>query len=171
MSQLKPAVESHTRNAEPAGVVERDQATLEAKQRFNDGIAQQYLRRNALRRYFHKELLKQVGFLVPPGASVLEVGCGVGTLLGDLRPARGLGIDFSPEMIRIARENHPELDFRVVDAHTLDIDETFDFVILSNLVGELIDIQQVLSRLPHVCHHRTRIIITHYKQAFSLTIR
>lgn len=170
MTQLK-SVEPLSTNAEPSGVIQRDQPTLEAKRRFNDGIAHEYLRRNALRRYFHDELLKQVRFLVPPGASVLEVGCGVGTLLGDLQPARGLGIDLSPEMVRLARENHPGLDFRVADAHTLDIDETFDFVILSNLVGELIDIQQVLSRLPQVCHPRTRIIISHYNYLWAPLVR
>lgn len=170
MSHLKP-VESRAPSAEPTGVIERDQPVLEAKRSFNDGIVHEYLRRNALRRYFHDELLKQVRFLVPPGASVLEVGCGVGTLLGDLQPALGLGIDFSPEMIRTARQNHPELGFRVADAHSLDIDETFDFVILSNLVGELIDIQQVLSQLPQVCHKRTRIIITHYNYLWAPLVR
>jgi SAM-dependent methyltransferase len=170
MSHLKP-VETSTPNAEPVAVIERDQPALEAKRRFNDGIAQDYLNRNALRRYFHDELLKQLRFLVPPGASVLEVGCGVGTLLGDLEPTRGLGIDFSPEMIRTARQEHPELEFRVADAHTLEIHETFDFVILSNLVGELIDIQQVLSRLPQVCHDRTRIILTHYNYLWAPLVR
>ena len=147
MNHLKP-VESPARKSEPTGVIERDEPAAEAKRRFNDSIAGEYLHRNALRRYFHAELLKQMRFLVPPGASVLEVGCGVGTLLGDLQPARGLGIDFSPEMIRLAQENKPGLDFRVADAHALDIDEKFDFIILSNLVGDLTDIQQVLAGLP-----------------------
>ena len=170
MNHLKP-VESPARNVVPTGVIERDEPAAEAKRRFNDGIAQEYLHRNVLRRYFHAELLRQMRFLVPPGASVLEVGCGVGTLLADLQPARGLGIDFSSEMIRLAQENNPQLEFRVADAHALDVDEKFDFIILSNLVGDLTDIQQALARLPQACHDRTRIIITHYNYLWAPLVR
>jgi hypothetical protein len=38
-------------------------------------------------------------FLVPSGASLPEYSCGGGDLLASLKPARGLGVDFSPDMI------------------------------------------------------------------------
>ena len=50
-------------------------------------------------------------FFIPPGARVLEIGCGLGNLLAAVKPARGVGIDFSPALLAAAREQHPDLAF------------------------------------------------------------
>jgi SAM-dependent methyltransferase len=55
------------------------------------------------------------------GTSVGDVGCGTGRLEPYLA-ARGLsprGIDLSPEMIRVARRDHPGFDFDVADLREL----------------------------------------------------
>ena len=62
-------------------------------------------------RHYQQLLHKQYAFWVPPGLRVLEVGCGLGDLLAAVKPARGVGVDFSPAMIALARERHPELEF------------------------------------------------------------
>ena len=67
-------------------------------------------------RYYQQLLRKQYAFWVPPGLRVLEVGCGLGDLLAAVKPARGVGVDFSPAMIALARQRHPELEFQVADA-------------------------------------------------------
>ena len=67
-------------------------------------------------RYYQQLLRKQYAFWVPPGLRVLEVGCSLGDLLAAVKPARGVGVDFSPEMIALARKRHPELEFKVGDA-------------------------------------------------------
>ena len=48
--------------------------------------------------YYHKRLTEIYQFLVPPGQRVIEIGCGRGDLLAALRPAVGVGVDFSNEM-------------------------------------------------------------------------
>jgi ubiquinone/menaquinone biosynthesis C-methylase UbiE len=55
------------------------------------------------------------------GTNVVDVGCGTGRLEPYLA-ARGLspgGIDLSPEMIRVARRDHPGFDFDVADLRAL----------------------------------------------------
>jgi SAM-dependent methyltransferase len=55
------------------------------------------------------------------GANVVDVGCGTGRLEPYLA-ARGLspsGIDLSPQMIRVARRDHPGFDFDVADLREL----------------------------------------------------
>ena len=55
------------------------------------------------------------------GASVVDAGCGTGRLEPYLA-ARGLspaGIDLSPEMIRVARRDHPGFGFDVADLREL----------------------------------------------------
>ena len=55
------------------------------------------------------------------GANVVDAGCGTGRLEPYLA-TRGLspsGIDLSPEMIRVARRDHPGFDFDVADLREL----------------------------------------------------
>jgi SAM-dependent methyltransferase len=116
---------------------------------------------------YHRRLAEFLRFLIPEGASVLELGCGGGDLLASLKPACGLGVDFSPEMIAIARQNHPELEFLEMDAHQFEGDGTFDYVILSDLVNDLWNVQQVLGALRGCCNPKTRIIINFYSRMWS----
>ena len=67
-------------------------------------------------RYYQQLLRRQYAFWVPPGLRVLEVGCGLGDLLAAVKPARGVGVDFSPAMIALARDRHPELHFQRADS-------------------------------------------------------
>src|SRR5579871_1221176 len=97
--------------------------------------------------YYQRRLRRHFSFVIPPGLRVLEIGCGIGDLLASVKPARGVGVDFSPEMIKLARERHPELDFQVADAAEFTAGEKFDYIILSDLVNDLPDVQAVLERL------------------------
>lgn len=122
-------------------------------------------------RYYYQELEKYVRFLIPKKSSVLEIGCGTGEILASLKPSRGVGIDFSEEMIKIARNKFPHLEFRVEDAQCLKIDEKFEYVILSDLIGSLIDVQGAFEQLKKVCTPQTRIIITYYNYLWEPVLR
>ncbi|MCY9588740.1 class I SAM-dependent methyltransferase [Paenibacillus chitinolyticus] len=65
-----------------------------------------------------------------PGESVLDLGCGTGTLAHEiaLLGAQVTGVDFSEAMIEQARQNYPELAFEVGDARTYRSGRTFDAV-------------------------------------------
>ena len=52
-------------------------------------------------RHYRGRLAEIYRFLVPPGQRVLELGCGSGDLLAALRPACGVGVDFSAEMVKL----------------------------------------------------------------------
>jgi SAM-dependent methyltransferase len=111
-------------------------------------------------RYYHHDLVRFLKFSIPENSHVLEVGCGTGHLIAALNPGRGVGIDISPRMIEEARRLHPEIDFRLMDAEELSLEEPFDFIILSDTLGHLEDIQRAFSRLHRVCGPETRLLIT-----------
>jgi SAM-dependent methyltransferase len=114
-------------------------------------------------RGFHAQLLRYFRHHIPEGGRVLECGCGAGDLLAGLRPARGLGLDFSPRMIARARERHgaaPALEFREADVERDPGAEPFDHIILDYLTPYLGDIQATLQRLQAVAHPRTRLHLT-----------
>ncbi len=124
---------------------------------------ERWQRRN---RAYYRNIERLVRFAVPEGASVLEIGCGLGDLLASVKPADGLGVDLSPQMVELARRRHPELRFAVTDAETLDAPElagrTFDYVILSDTVGALGDVWAAFRALRRVCHAGTRVVLTSY---------
>lgn len=119
-------------------------------------------RHKHMRRYYHRSLERYFSFIIPPGSRVLEIGCGTGELLAAMRPAYGVGIDFSERMIEIARKSFPELRFEIDDIQELRLHETFDYVIMSDLTMSLWDVQRAFEHLPQVCHERTRIVISNY---------
>ena len=113
--------------------------------------------------YYYDDQRRYYRFLVPEGLSVLELGCGTGDLLAGLNPGRGLGVDFSPEMILRAQESHPGLEFREADIEKLESwGETFDVVILGDVVGHLQDIEETLRSIRAFCRPETRVIVSYY---------
>lgn len=128
-----------------------------------DWVATHDARARAVQGGFHAQLRAHFRHHIPEGERVLELGCGAGDLLAALRPARGLGIDFSAAMIAKARARHggqAGLEFRVLDADAAEWDEPFDHIILDYLTGYLPDIQRVLERLRAAAHPRTRLHLT-----------
>lgn len=113
-------------------------------------------------RYYYSELERICSRFIPPRKSVLEVGCGTGDLLNSVRSARGLGIDLSAGMISVAAGKYPHLEFRQGDVEQLAIDEKFDYVIMSDLIGFLTDIWQAFIELHKVCRPDTTVVITQY---------
>jgi ubiquinone/menaquinone biosynthesis C-methylase UbiE len=115
--------------------------------------------------YYYDQQQNYYRFLIPEGAKVLELGCGLGDLLAALKPSRGVGVDFSEKMIEKAKTRHSQcsaLEFIVGDCETLALDETFDFIILCDVLGHLIDVEATLKNLRKFCTSKTRIIISYY---------
>lgn len=88
------------------------------------------------------EVLCEIFDRVPPEEpfSVLDVGCGLGELVGYLRrrgdDCRYLGIDLLPEMVEEARRRHPGERFEIVDLlHQDPPGAPFDFVLASGLLS------------------------------------
>jgi Glycosyl transferase family 2 len=70
-----------------------------------------------------------------------------------------------------AREHHPEIESVQADAHNLiAIKDRFDVIILSDLINELWDVQQVLEQIRPLCTPRTRVIINFYSRLWELPL-
>ena len=122
--------------------------------------------------YYRSRLQIAYRHLIPEGASVLEVGCASGELLSALKPSVGVGVDFCPEALEIARVAHAHLEFVQADAHNLDLGpRTFDYIIISELVNDLWDVQAVLSRLQPYCAAHTRLIFNFYSHLWNIPLR
>jgi len=150
---------------------ERKQARIAEYDRF----APERDRWRARNAAYYAAIERLVRFVVPEGASVLEIGCGTGDLLAATKPRQGFGIDFSPRMIEIARSKHPEIEFRIADTESLDAPElrgrTFDYIIMSDVVGSLSDVWAAFRALRRLCNPGTRVVITYYNFLWEPLLR
>jgi SAM-dependent methyltransferase len=120
---------------------------------------------------YHHRLEELYRFLISPNSKVLEIGCGEGDLLSTLQPSAGVGIDFSEGMIRRASCKHPELSFVIADAHDLSmLNEKFDFIILSDTIDDLWDVQEIFRQIHPLCNRQTRLIINLHSYLWELPI-
>ncbi len=113
-------------------------------------------------KYYWKDIETFCASLIPEHASVLEIGCGTGDQLAAFKTKKKIGIDFCPQMIGIAQKKHPEMDFRVMTAEDLYFDQKFDYIVLTNIIGYLNDIQAVFSNLKRISIPSTRIIVIYF---------
>ncbi|RAZ41111.1 glycosyl transferase [Polynucleobacter paneuropaeus] len=125
--------------------------------------------------YYQKRLGHIYQNIVPAGSSVLELGCKEGKLLHALKPSIGVGVDFSKEAISHAKKHYPALEFVQIDAHQLQLGalggRQFDYIIVSDLVNDLWDVQTVLDSVRPFCHPQTRLVFNFFSHVWNLPLR
>jgi SAM-dependent methyltransferase len=121
--------------------------------------------------YYHRYLTKIYKQLIPQNLKILELGCGHGDLLNSLKPSQGVGVDFSKEMITQGKILNPDVEFIQQDAHEITLDKTFDIIIISDLLNDLWDVQEVFQNIKKVSNQHTRIIINFYSQLWEKPLK
>ncbi|ORV93213.1 methyltransferase type 11 [Mycobacterium interjectum] len=104
------------------------------------------------------------GYLLPhltPGASVLDIGCGPGTITADLAervaPGTVLAVDLFADVLDVARaeierRNLPNVTFATADVHHLDFpDDAFDVVHAHQVLQHVADPVRALREMRRVC--------------------
>jgi ubiquinone/menaquinone biosynthesis C-methylase UbiE len=118
-----------------------------------------YLKQNF---YYYKNLKRFFRFNIPEQSNVLEIGCGTGDILDSVKPSRGVGIDLSEEMLKIARNNYPAYEFIQMDAENISLNEKFDYIIISDTLAYFEDIQKAFKEVRKLTTPETRILISYH---------
>src|SRR4029078_7220723 len=116
-------------------------------------------------------LKKYYEFLIPAGMRVLEIGCGLGDLLAAVKTSAGVGVDFSPATITLARKRHPELEFQLGDVYDRLPEARFDYIIISDLLNDLPDVQALLDGIHRHSFQHTRLVINSYNNLWRPILR
>lgn len=131
-----------------------------------------WIARNA---FFYADDRRYMRFLIPEGLRVLDIGCGTGDLLAALRPAHGVGLDFSERMVEVARQRHPEHEFVVGDIENPAVIEAlpgpFDVIVINDTIGYFDDCQKVFQQLHRLCTPDTRLVIAYYSKLWEPLLR
>lgn len=96
--------------------------------------------------------LEEVG-LIRAGIRVLEIGCGIGSVVNELRQkgCQVVGTDISIEAITYGREKYPGLDLQVQPAEALDFEEgSFDMVLSFDLFEHIVESDAHLAEVARV---------------------
>ncbi len=132
----------------------------EQRAAYYDGLADDWDRYRARNAYYHRTQRALFRATVPPGSSILELGCATGDLLAVVGPARGVGVDLSPRMVEVARRKHPRYEFVQADAAFFDTAERFDCILLNNLLECVEDIQGLFRNCRRLLKPRGRLLVT-----------
>jgi SAM-dependent methyltransferase len=120
--------------------------------------------------YYHRRLSEIYSHVIPAGANVLELGCGNGELLAALNPNMGVGVDFSPEMVALASNRYPKLSFIQANAEEFSSDNKFDFVILSDILNEAWDVQELFENVKKLLNQDGRLLINVHSRLWELPL-
>ena len=123
-----------------------------------DNISSYYDKMNDYMSFFtHKNIKKSsIKMLdIKPDALILDLCCGTGDLCGiisSLYPkAKVIGLDFSREMIKLAKQKYPQITFINDDCTNLPFENEFDFVTigfgLRNIENRELAISQIYKSL------------------------
>jgi cyclopropane fatty-acyl-phospholipid synthase-like methyltransferase len=92
--------------------------------------------------------------LLPPNSRILDAGCGPGINAKRFveHNLKVTGIDFSTEMIKLAKENCPEGKFIAADLKDISFDVKYDAVCASFVIVHMTDAETdlFLGKLPHL---------------------
>jgi len=148
-------------------MTEREEFSRE-RQSFWEDSARTSKRTSWFSEAYHARLTHLFKLNVPESSRVLEIGCGSGDLLAALSPSAGIGVDFCPSLIEDAQARYPHLDFRCLDAHDVaSLSQKFDYIILSDLINDLYDIEEVLRQVARLCTSETRVLVNFYSHVWA----
>ncbi len=144
------------------------------RQHFDETAAKrdEYYQRN---RIYHQQIIEACLPFVNPDSRILELGCATGNTLGALGGAVRVGVDFSPRMIDIARQNYPDdtwicADIEALPAHPA-LAQPFDLIVIEDVTGYLDDIQAFLEHLKRLTHPGTRLVLSTWNWMWEPVLR
>lgn len=148
---------------------------LEKRQQYWENVQNRWGDKKTTGSFYQKKLQRYYRFFIPENQKVLELGCGTGDLLISLKPSYGVGIDFSRIAITKASEKASEHTFFICESvenimEIIDTEICFDYVIFSDLINDLWDVQDVLEQIRPYCRRNTRIILNFYSRLWQLPL-
>jgi len=111
-----------------------------------DAIASKRDQRIKRNPYYYGRLLNSLKYIVPPGAKVLNIGCGTGYILNLLQPGLGVGVEGSAAHVEIARENYPDCQFFDQELENIQVEGIFDYIVICD-IEDIVDVKSLLDSI------------------------
>ncbi|MCE7744900.1 MAG: class I SAM-dependent methyltransferase [Candidatus Heimdallarchaeota archaeon] len=127
-------------------------------------------RYNEIQTHKYQEILSQVDFSESSG--IIDIGCGTGTFLGLINQLGNgkqlLGVDISYEMIKIAHEKFPDIDFIVADSDNLPIkDGHFERVLSVTHLQNLPEPNKTVDEMQRISTKNALVVISILRKTWT----
>lgn len=120
-------------------------------------------------RYIHRANLRMIEFHLSSNAKILAIGPWVSSLFSSSKMLEGVCIDPYFEIAEV--ETVPNCRVLTSFEQLKDINEQFDYIVLSFSIGMVEDVFDLFIRLRRFCSPRTRLITTYYSRAWQPFIK
>jgi hypothetical protein len=120
--------------------------------------------------YYHNSLESFIAFLIPKDSSVLHVGADSASLLRRLSPRRGLGIHASHKIIEPLQQS-TEQGVVFQQSELVEVKEEFEYVVISDLLGHVEDIEMLLREAAERISWRGRVVVTQHSALWGPILR
>ena len=124
-------------------------------------------------RYFHSLVDRLIASQVVPGSTIVDIGCSDGSTLRACRPSKAIGVDLESHAQWNLTSEPAQLEFRetpIEECQEPGINEP-DYVLLSMVLDEVHDIQEVLGIVRSWVGCDTRLIIASYSRLWRPLIK
>ncbi len=138
--------------------------SLDRLRKFYDNVT---LPMKGLRLGYRRLLAHYYSAMISPEDSVLEIGCGDGSLLELLPGKTKAGLDLSSRQIELARARLPGATFEVVAGELFQPNRTYDIIIISDTLNQAADCQYLLRQALQAAHPGTRLLINIFNSLWS----
>lgn len=92
---------------------------------------------------------KIIGDMIEEGSSVLDLGCGDGTLLRYLKDTKGIiakGIDISRTAVELAKRKGIDAEVADIESEKFQISATYDYIVASEVLEHLAKPERVMQK-------------------------
>ncbi len=139
---------------------------------FFDRIAENYDRYQKRNFYYHCLIENVYLSSIPAKSAIIDFGGGTGKLLAKLNPSRACAIDFSPNMISVAKRRlGNNVKFVCSDFVSFTPQEKYDYAVISNTLEYVSDIDSLLSKAYDSLNEDGKIIVTSVNPVWRLILR
>lgn len=125
----------------------------------------------AKNKYYYDYLKGLLKFIIEPENKVLQLKCETGQFLNAVNPGNGIGIDSSAKMIRLAMTQYPHLNFEIQDLEEVKIKGKFDYVLMVNVLGDIVDVRRLFYNIKSMVAPETRLVIINYNYLWQPIIK
>ena len=116
-----------------------------------------------VKNYYYQILKNYFKYYVIPNSSILQLGEENGVILEYLEASSGIIIKKSKNSINSYKKKFPNYSFINIDLNidNININKKFDYIIISDVIRDIEDIQYFFYKISNLCNRNTRIIISY----------
>lgn len=121
-----------------------------------------FSKENFWKRYYRQTLKNFVKFYVEEGKDILALGEKAPELAKIVHPKRSVIVHQNPEFVSKFKQKFQAFNFRQLDFSQKTFTDKFDYILATDVIADLVDVQKTFSHLNNLTYPHTRLIFNYH---------